>query len=375
MEILGESLEELRATRTSEKWRHYPADVLPVWVAEMDARQSPAVLEAVTAALRRGDTGYAWAPPFAEAFARFACRRWSWQVDPADAMVLPDVMIGIEELLHAHVAHDAGVVVSPPCYDAFYGFIESVGRRLVEAPLDAGQRIDPDALASAFAEAGPGSAYILCNPQNPTGTVHTVDELATIAALADEHGVLVISDEVHAPLVQPGATFTPYLTVPQAARGVAVVSASKAWNLPGLKTALAISGPDAQAVGKLHDVVTHGANHLSVIAHTAAYDDGEPWLDQLLAELADRRRLLARLLAERLPGVVTAPSEATYLAWLDCTGLGLADPASTFLERGRVALAAGTNYDRRATQWVRFNLGTSAEVVEEAVRRMAAACG
>lgn len=374
MRILGESFEQLRATRTSMKWREYPADVLPVWVAEMDAAPCEPVVEAVTAALRRGDTGYRYAPPFAEAYAGFARRRWGWAPDPARMFVVPDVMIGVAELLRANTAPDAAVVVSPPCYDSFYGFVESVGRRLVEARLDAGQRLDPAALAAAFADAGPGAAYVLCNPQNPTGTVHSAAELAEVARLADRYGVLVISDEIHAPLVRPGVEFTPYLTVPEAARGVAVVSASKAWNLPGLKAALAVPGPDAfDAVHRMHEVVTHGAQHLGVIAHTAAFADGEEWLDRLRGELDERRQLLGELLADRLPEIVLTPADATYLAWLDCRGLGLADPTATFLDRGRVALTGGTHYDRTATQWARFNLGTSAEVIDEAVRRMAVA--
>lgn len=370
MEILGASLDELRATRTSVKWRAYAGDVVPVWVAEMDAAPCPAVVDAVTDALRRGDTGYAWSAPLVEAFVGFARRRWGWQVEPSRVMQVPDVMIGVEEVVQAHVPADGAVVLSPPCYDSFYGFVESTRRRLVEAPLGPGHRLDPGALDRAFADAGAGSAYVLCNPQNPTGTVHTREELAAVARLADRHGVLVVSDEIHAPLVQPGVTFTPYLTVPEASRGLALVSGSKAWNLAGLKTALLVAGDDTEP--GLHEVVTHGAQHLAVIAQTAAYDRGEAWLDQLLEELADRRRLLTSLLADRLPEVRVTPAEATFLAWLDCSGLGLSDPASTFLQRG-VAVAAGTRYDRRATQWVRFNLGTSPEVVEEAVRRMAGA--
>jgi cystathionine beta-lyase len=374
MKILGESFDELRATRTSMKWRAYPPDVLPVWVAEMDAAPCGPVVDAVTAALRRGDTGYRWAPPYAEAFAAFAHRRWDWQVDPARMFIVPDVMIGIAELLHANTPPHAAVVVSPPCYDSFYGFVESVGRRLIEARLGPDQRLDAAALEAAFSAAGPDAAYVLCNPQNPTGTVHTAAELAEVARLADQHGVLVISDEIHAPLMFPGVAFTPYLSVPGAARGVALVSASKAWNLAGLKAALAVPGPSADGVvHRLHEVVTHGANHLGVIAQTAAYGPGVEWLDQVCAELVQRRQLLRDLLADRLPEIVLTPAQATYLAWLDCTGLGLADPTATFLDRGRVALAAGTNYDRTAKQWARFNLATSPDVIDEAVRRMAGA--
>ncbi|HEY6934169.1 MAG TPA: aminotransferase class I/II-fold pyridoxal phosphate-dependent enzyme [Marmoricola sp.] len=371
--ILGESLQELRRTRTSLKWRAFPDDVLPAWVAEMDARPCPPVVEAVTAALARGDTGYPWTLPFADAFAGFAKRRWGWAADAGAAVPVADVMIGIEELLHALTPATAAVVVSPPCYDSFYGYVASVRRRLVEAPLGADHRLDAAVLEKAFVEAGPGSAYILCNPQNPTGTVHSPAELAVLARLAAEHDVLVVSDEIHAPLVRPGVEFTPYLSLPEAAAGVAVVSASKAFNLAGLKAALLLPGPDAHAsLGALHEVVTHGANHLGVIAQTAAWTAGEAWLDQLRVEIDANRALVTRRLGEVLPEVAVTPADATYLAWLDCRALGLEDPATAFLERGRLAVSAGTRYDRRATGWVRLNLGTSPAVLEEAVRRMAA---
>lgn len=374
--ILGESLDELRRTRTSLKWRAFGDEVLPVWVAEMDAAPCPPVVDAVTAAVARGDSGYPWAGPFVDAFADFAERRWKWAPETSGAVPVADVMIGIEELLHALTGPAAGVVVSPPCYDSFYGFVESVGRRLVEARLVAGpdgsQRLDPATLEGAFAEAGPGSAYVLCNPQNPTGTVHTREELATVARLAAEYDVLVVSDEIHAPLVRPGVDFTPYLAVPEAAAGVAVVSASKAFNLAGLKAALVVPGPAAhETVAALHEVVTHGASHVGVLAQTAAWTCGDDWLDQLRGEIDDNRALLTRALGEALPEVVVTPADATYLAWLDCGALGLEDPAARFLERGRVALSAGTRYDRTASGWARFNLGTSPEVIEEAVRRMA----
>ncbi|NYG59081.1 cystathionine beta-lyase [Nocardioides daedukensis] len=372
MRILGESLEELRATRTSVKWRGYDPDVVPVWVAEMDARPCAPVVDAVTAALGAGDTGYAFAAPFAEAFAGFAQRRWSWTVDADSTLIVPDVMIGVEEIIRV-ISGDA-VVVSTPCYDSFHGFVEAARKRPVLAPLDSNHRLDPAALARAFEDAGRGSAYLLCNPQNPTGTVHTAEELGTLAALANEYGILVISDEIHAPLVAPGVRFTPYLEVPGAQSGVAIVSASKAFNLAGLKVALAVPGADCVIVKELHEVITHGANHLSVLAQTAAYNEGNAWLDQLNVEIVENRELLTDLLARDLPELRMTPAEATYLGWLDCRALGHDDPAAVFLERGRVALASGSRYDpQHGAGWARFNLGTSPAVIEEAVRRMVTA--
>lgn len=370
--ILGSSLDELRRTRTSVKWRFFDEDVLPVWVAEMDASTCPPVLTAVTDALTRGDTGYALPRELATAVAEFAQRCWDWQFDPSTAVNLSDVIAGVRELLWQRTGP---VVVSPPCYDAFYSAIDSVGREVVTAPLGADLRLDLDALGVAFAAAGPGATYLLCNPHNPTGTVHTPAELSALARLADEHEVLVISDEIHAPLVHPGVTFTPYLAVPEAAAGVAIVSGSKAFNLAGLKAALAIPGERAHDTTRaIPEVATHSANQLAVIGQTAAFTHGEAWLEELLVELGERRALVRELLATHLPAVRMAPAEATYLAWLDCRELGIADPAAVFRTRGRVALSPGHAYDREnGAGWARLNLATSPEVLTEAVRRMASA--
>lgn len=376
--LLSSSEAELRATRTSVKWVAYPPDVLPLWVAEMDVAPCPAVVRAVVAATERGDTGYGWAPRYAASVLRYARETWGWAVDPSLTQVVPDVMIGAAELLRLLTEEGGPVVVSPPVYDSFFGFVDAIGRRRVDAPLTADGRLDPDALGAAFRAAtssGQRAAYLLCNPQNPTGVVHTAAELAQLAALAEEHGVRVVSDEIHAPLVHPGSVpFTPYLTVPGAERGLAVFSPSKGWNLAGLKSALAIAGPGARAdLARLHEVHTHGSSHLGAIGHVAALDEGREWLARLVGELAANRALLGDLLDEHLPGVRWRAPEATYLAWLDCRDLGLGDdPAAVFRARGRVALSSGPGYGREAGRgFARLNFATSPEVLEEAVRRMA----
>ena len=369
---------ELRRDRTSAKWVAFGPDVLPLWVAEMDVDPCPAVVDAVTAAVRRGDTGYGWGPRYAAAVARFASTSWGWDVDPEAAMVVPDVMIGCAELLRLLTDEGGPVVVSPPVYNAFFGFVDAIGRRRVDAPLTPEGRLDPEALRSAFRAAtvrGERAAYLLCNPQNPTGTLHTADELATLAAIAQEYGVRVVADEIHAPVVYAGGPgFTPYLTVPGGEHGFSVFSPSKGWNLAGLKCGLAMAG--SRAVGdleRLHDVHTHGSSHVGAIAHVAAMDDGREWLSRLVAELDANRSLLARLLAQHLPSVRWQPQEATYLTWLDCRELDLGDdPAAAFRGRGRVALGSGPAFGRDAGRgFVRLNLATSPEIVEQAVRRMA----
>jgi cystathionine beta-lyase len=235
------TLAELR-TRTSTKWREHPPDVLPLWVAEMDVLLAEPVQRVLHDAVARGDTGYPAGTGYAEALAVFAAQRWAWDdLDVARTAVVPDVMLGIVEALELLTSPGDTVVVNCPVYPPFYGFLEWTGLRVREAPLTAGGRLDLAALAEAFGDGA--AAYLLCNPHNPTGTVHTAQELSAVAALADEHGVRVVSDEIHAPLVLPGAGFVPYLCVPGAEDAFAVLSATKGWNLAGLKAALLVAGP------------------------------------------------------------------------------------------------------------------------------------
>jgi cystathionine beta-lyase len=374
--ILTASVADLRRDRTSLKWRRYPQDVLPLWVAEMDASQSSAVVAAVCDAMRRGDTGYPWSPDYLDAFADFAARQWDWRFAASTALTVPDVMGGIARLLEAITDPAAPVVLSSPAYNAFFSVIESIGRTSLDAPLTPDGRLDETNLADAFARATSGArsaAYLLSNPHNPAGTVHSPDELAMLARVAGAHGVTVISDEIHAALVYGTSTFTPYLSVPGTERGITVTSASKAWNLAGLKAALVVPGSEARsAVGRVHEFVTFGASHLGVIAQAAAWSHGGDWLRQLLAELEANRQLLATLVAERLPGVRMRVPEATYLAWLDCRELGLGDnPALHFLDKGRVALSEGPHFGTGGRGHVRLNFATSPEILRDAIDRMA----
>ncbi len=374
--ILGVPLTDLRRDHTSVKWRAYPPDVLPVWVAEMDAAPCAPVVAAVTEALQRGDTGYTWGAPLSESFASYAHDTWSWDVAPGATQIVADVMIGVAELLRLITAEGGPVVVNTPCYDSFHGFLEAIGRRAVHAPLTESRRIDLERLADAFASAtahGERAAYLLCSPHNPTGTLHTREELTQVAACAEKFGVRVVADEIHAPIVHEGS-FVPWLTVPGTQSGYAVHSASKAWNLAGLKSAIIVAGDPA--LERLHEVHTHGASHLGAIAHTAAYTDGRDWLEQLLTELDANRRLVADLIAEQLPGVVHRMPQATYLAWLDFRALGLGDdPAEVLLRRAKVALSSGPRYGPEGRGFARLNLATSPDILRDAISRIASSLG
>lgn len=384
------TLEQLRA-RTSMKWTTHPGDVLPLWVAEMDVLLAPAVAESLHRAVTLGDTGYPSGYAYAEAVADFAAVRWGWDgVAVERAAIVPDVMMGIVETLRLITDPGDAVIVCSPVYAPFYAFVTHADRRLVEAPLSSEGRLDLDALADALARcASRRPVLLLANPHNPTGTAHTRDELTAVAALARQHGVRVISDEIHAPLVLSGAEFVPYLSVPGAEDAFALYSASKGWNLAGLKAALLVAGPEAAAdLARLPEEVSHGPSHLGVIAHTAAFEHGRDWLDALLVGLDANRSLLADLVDGVLPGVTMMWPEATYLAWLDCRGLGLdqavprdptselavvtdvSGPARMFLDSARVALSSGHVFGSGGAGFVRLNYGTTPTILREAIHRM-----
>jgi cysteine-S-conjugate beta-lyase len=375
-----DSLQQLRQ-RQSSRWRTYPADVLPLAVAEMDVNLAPPVAAALTAAVQRSDTGYGHAVPgLGRAVAGFAARRWGWEVDPAQVTAVTDVGVGVVELLRALTRPGDAVAISPPVYAPFFDWVPESGARLLEVPLahqPEGWRLDLDALERAFATHP--AAYVLCNPHNPVGRAHTADELAALVRLARLYRVLLISDEIHGPLVLPGATFTPLLTVAGAAEvAVSVTSASKAWNLAGLKCATVITASPrlAALVGRFPPDTMWRFGHLGALAAVAAYTDGEPWLDQLLVTLDQRRAQLGRLLRERLPMVTWHPPEATFLAWLNCSAIGPDDTARTlFLDRGRVALEPGPRYGAIGSGYSRLNFATSEAILDEGVARMATALG
>lgn len=369
------TLEQLR-TRSSFKWTAYEPDVLPLWVAELDVPLAEPVVEAVTRAVRDGDTGYPDFERYPQALAEFAADRWGWSFEPEHTQQVTDVMTGISEVLRLVSQVGDPVVVNPPVYPPFYAFVAHAERSIAHANLGTDGRLDLEAIQEAFERSSVGgrqAVYLLCNPHNPTGTVHTFDELAGLAKLAGDYGVRVISDEIHAPLAGGDVAFTPYLSVPGTEDAFAVLSASKAWNLAGMKGAIVVGGEDAAAdLARVPEVISHGISHLGVIAHSAALRDGRDWLDGLRADLAGNRQLLAELVAAQLPSVSVQAGPGTYLAWLDCRGLGLdADPAEVFLQRARVALNSGPEFGNGGQGRVRLNYGTTPEILTEAVSRMA----
>ena len=374
------TLDDLRSRR-SEKWTKFAPDVLPAAVAEMDFPLASAIRERLHAAIDLGDLGYA-SPhqhELAKAFTSFARGRLGWEVDPVGVVPVTDVMVGVAEVLRVATSPGAGVIVNPPVYPPFFSTIAEVGRHVVEAPLvRSGGRfeLDLDAVDRAF-RAG-AEAYLLCNPHNPVGRVWTPTELRAVAEVAERHNGVVLVDEVHAPLVLPDAHHQPYVALGgyAAERGVTITAATKAWNFAGLKCAVLVTepGPMRAALDGLPPDLRDRVGHLGVLASCAAWEAGGSWLDDLHAVLDRNRTLLAELLQEHLPAIEYQPPQASYLGWLDCRGLGLGDdPAEVFLGLGKVALYSGLNFGREGAGFARLNFGTSAELLTEAVRRMAAA--
>ncbi|AKV85787.1 aspartate aminotransferase [Microbacterium sp. CGR1] len=378
LEVTALPLAELRR-RSSEKWREYPADVLPLFVAETDFPLAPEVSNALRRAVELGDTGYiASRTPLPDTYAAFARRRFGWEADPTRMRTTADVSMGIVEILRRVTQPGERVVVTPPVYPPFFDLVSEAGAEVERVPLidtGMGWELDLDGVRAAFEDGA--TAILLCNPHNPTGTVHSRDALAALAEIADEFGAAVVSDEIHAPLAQPGTGFTPFLHTGEAAErvGYAVVSASKAFNLAGLKCALMVTASESTSavVRGLPIEVEWRTGQFGLLAAVAAFsEESDEWLDGLLATLDANRVLLEDLLASKLPGARYRMPDAGYLAWIDLSALGWGDnPARRILKEAKVALHFGPAFGEQGRGFVRLNFGTSPEIITEAIERIA----
>ncbi len=363
------------------KWTRYDDDVIPAWVADMDLGVAPAIRDALAAMVEREDLGYPGlimgelGPALCDRYAS----RHGWEPDLGHVRSFTDVVQAIEATLWVATSPGDGVVVHTPIYPPFLGAVEQLGRELVDQPLvrqDGGWALDVDAL-----RASPPSARVvmLCNPHNPSGHVLTAAELEAVAAVAVERDLLIVADEIHADLVHPGHRHVPIasLGAEVAARTLTLTSATKAFNVAGLRCAVGVVGPAV-----LRDAFAALPGHLlgapsgpGVVATLAAWRHGDGWLDDVMAHLTANRDHLAARLAAEAPMLGHGPPDATFLSWIDATGLGVEDPTGWLLRESRVALSAGERFGPPGVGHVRLNFATSRRLLDEIVDRMVEAIG
>jgi len=383
---------QLRA-RGSYKWSAAGPGVIGAFVAEMDFGAAPPVEAALRDVIGRSDFGYLTdraVDELSAACAAWQRERYGWAVDPARVRPLPDVLTGLLGAITLFSRPGSPVILPTPAYMPFLTVPGILGREVIQVPMaldssrpgSARYVLDLDRVDAAFRRGG--HLLVLCNPANPVGRVYDAAELAALAAVVDRRGGRVFADEIHAPLLYPGASHRPYASLSELTAGHTVTgtAASKAWNLPGLKCAqlLLSNDQDAAVWAERGSTFEHGTSTPGVPASVAAYTDGGPWLADVVRYLDGSRALLAGLLAGHLPEVGYRPPEGTYLAWLDCRAL-FADrgittaPAEFFLAEARVMLTDGLACGAAGEGHVRLNFATPRPILEEIIRRMAAAVG
>lgn len=381
MKVTAEPLDILRR-RTSAKWTEYPDDVLPLFVAEMDYPLAPGVSRVLHERIAASDSGYVGSPGDLPAvFAAFADAHWNWQPALGGIRTTTDVSVAIVETLRQLTQPGDAVVITSPVYPPFREFIREVGGVVVDVPLlvapdrPSGYALDLDGLEGAFARGA--KAMLLCHPHNPIGLLHPAHELAAVAERAARHRVTVISDEIHSPLVFPGETFTPFLTVSDSARewGITVTSASKGFNLAGFKCAVLVAESERgiAVLDAMSFEVGARTSILGLHASVAAFRDDHEWLAGVITAIQESSALLTELLAASLPGVGHRPPRASYLAWIDLRMLDWGDdPAAKILAEAKVALNPGLTFGPGGAGFARLNLACSPEVLTEAIQRIAA---
>lgn len=371
------SLEQLRK-RKSVKWRQFPNDVLPLPVAEMDFESAPAVKAALLDMVERSDTGYLGPfPELFDAFAKFSNQRWGWQPDVTQMRIATDVGVGIVEIMRVLIKPGEKVMLNSPVYENIWRWITEVNATTVDTPLieeNLNYKLDLTVIEKEYKNGV--KVHILCHPHNPVGVIFDKQQLASLAELAKRYQVVILSDEIHAPLTYDAKNFTPFLAVSDLAKevGIIITSASKSFNLAGLKCAIIITQSPAlqERINKMPPAVTWRASLFGAVASTAAYAQSTDWLDNLLITLDKNRKLVASLIESKLPGVKYRIPDFGYLAWLDMSSLGAGDDlAGQILEKGKVAVNGGVLYGPKHKSFIRLNFGTSPELITEGINRIA----
>ncbi len=378
-----DEIPDRRATE-SIKWRAYPADVLPMWVADMDFRSPEPVIQALQERVAQGIYGYPGpVDGLIDAILGWLETRHHWKVDREDILLVPGIVTGLNWFCNALGQPGGSVLVQSPVYPPFLSAPANAGLQLHQMPLrDWGGRYTAEAAAfdpacQAAAAAGhPAGLFILCNPHNPVGRAFSRPELEGMAEACLRNNLLICADEIHADLVYPGSCHIPIASIdPEiAARTVTFMAPSKTFNIAGLECSFAVV-PNPELRRSLQQGgrgLVGWVNLLGQIAARAAYAEGAPWLAGILDYLQDNRDFLYRyiMVENRLPGVTMTLPEATYLAWLDCRGTGVENPSAFFLEQARVALNPGNEFGQGGAGFVRLNFGCPRPMLVEALERL-----
>ncbi|WP_330213808.1 MalY/PatB family protein [Pseudomonas sp. Z18(2022)] len=360
----------------STKWSRYPQDVLPMWIADMDIAAPPAVLQALQQRLGQQILGYSVAcDGVREAIVADLWAKYAWRVQPDELLFLPGVEPGFNMALHAFVQPGQPVVLQTPNYRPIRLAPGHWNLPKIEVPFELsaeGEYLTPlPAMREALKGAG---ALLLSNPHNPMGKVFPREELLAVATACLDRGALIVSDEIHAELCFDGRRHIPTASLsPEIAqRTITLMSASKAYNVAGLKTCFAvIQNPEIrERFNHARCGMVDSVSPLGLEATRAAYSDCGDWLQALVAYLQANRDYLLNAVQTRLPGVVMHAPQGTYLAWLDCSALGLDDPQQFFLEQAKVGLSAGIEFGDDSQQFVRLNFGCPRAMLEEGIARL-----
>ena len=368
-----------RRSTSSNKWRKYEKDVLPLWVADMDFTSPEPVVRALRERAAHGVFGYVYEEPeFAEVVAERITRRYGWRVAPEAVVLLPGVIAGFNMAARIFTAPDDGLLEQLPVYPPILRCPGNMGLTRDEALLGrrADGRYELDAEAFERAITPRTRAFLLCNPHNPTGRVFTREELGRVAEICLRRDLWIIADEIHCDLLYAGQQHVPIASLaPEVeARTITLMSPSKTFNLAGLKCAIAVV-PDAalreRFVAAKVDLVAN-PNVFGFAAALAAYRDGGPWLDALMRYLEANRDFTVGYVREHFPGVTVHPPEGTYLAWLDFRGTGIPgdDPFTFFLDKARVALNDGATFGAGGHGFARLNFGSPRAMLTEGLDRM-----
>lgn len=371
------TIKDLRKTGAS-KWTG-DERAIGAFVAEMDFGTAPAVIDALHTAIDQGKFGYM--PGDLAAGLKQATADWvkvqnRWEVDPEDVFEIPDVLKGLEIAI-AHTSKPGSKVIVPtPSYMPFLRVPGEQGRELIQVPMnddDGYYTFNLDGLQQAFDDGG--NLLILCNPYNPVGRVFSREEMLAIADLVERNGGRVFADEIWSPMVFPGQTHLSYASINEVTAGhtITAMSASKMFNLPGLKCAELIVSNDAdrQVMKKGGMALTHGTANLGVVANTAAFREGRPWMEGVMGYLDRNRMALAGLVETHLPGVRYQAPEGTYVGWLDFRETAAAEnPAAFFQQAAGIRLTEGTACGEAGTGFARFIFATPLPIMEQAFERM-----